>query len=68
MLGRRTNADRLNARSSGGLGRRKSMVLKLAKSAERRWRRLKGSDRLAEVVEGVRFKNGVREEPQEAAA
>jgi putative transposase len=35
-----------------------AMVFKLAKSAERHWRRLNGSDRLAEIVRGVRFRNG----------
>jgi hypothetical protein len=40
------------------------MVFKLAKSAERHWRRLNGSARLAEVVRGVRFRDG---EPAAAA-
>jgi transposase-like protein len=35
-----------------------AMVFKLAKSAERHWRRLNGSDRLAEIVRGVRFRDG----------
>ena len=30
-----------------------AMVFKLAKSAERHWRRLDGSERLAQVIEGV---------------
>jgi hypothetical protein len=34
------------------------MVFKLAKSAERHWRLLDGSDRLAQVIEGVRFCDG----------
>lgn len=34
------------------------MVFKLAKSAERHWRRLDGSERLAQVIQGVRFRNG----------
>jgi len=41
-----------------------AMVFKLAKSAERRWRRLDGSERLAQVIEGVRFRDG---EPVQAA-
>lgn len=45
-----------------------AMVFKLAKCAEQRWRRLKGSERLGEVIKGVRFKDGVREEAQELAA
>jgi transposase-like protein len=35
-----------------------ALVFKLAKSAERHWRRLNGSDRLAEIVRGVRFRDG----------
>ena len=35
-----------------------AMVFKLAKSAERHWRRLDGSERLAQVIEGVQFRNG----------
>jgi hypothetical protein len=34
------------------------MVFKLAKSAERHWRRLDGSERLAQVIPGVRFRDG----------
>jgi putative transposase len=41
-----------------------AMVFKLAKSAERHWRRLDGSERLAQVIEGVRFRDG---EPFQAA-
>jgi hypothetical protein len=32
-----------------------ALVFKLAESAERHWRRLNGSDRLAEIIRGVRF-------------
>lgn len=35
-----------------------AMVFKLARSAERHWRRLNRSDRLAEIVRGVRFRDG----------
>ncbi len=35
-----------------------AMVFKLAKSAERRWRRLDGSGRLAQAIQGVRFRDG----------
>ena len=41
-----------------------AMVFSWAKSAERRWRRLNGSERLAEIVRGVRFRDG---EPVTAA-
>lgn len=35
-----------------------AMVFKLVKSAERHWRRLNGTNRLGEIIEGVRFKDG----------
>jgi transposase-like protein len=41
-----------------------AMVFKLAKSAERHWRRLDGSELLAQVIEGMRFRDG---EPVQAA-
>ena len=44
------------------------MVFKLALSAQKRWRRLNGSELLADVVGGVRFEDGVKvtEETQKA--
>lgn len=45
-----------------------SMVFKLAVVAEQRWRRLKGSERLGEVLGGVVFRDGVNEEEKERAA
>jgi putative transposase len=45
-----------------------AMVFKLTKSAEQRWRRLKGAARLAQVIEGVRFKDGLQEEAHRIAA
>ena len=41
-----------------------AMVYKLARSAERSWRRLDGSERLAQVIQGVRLRDG---EPVQAA-
>jgi len=38
------------------------MVFKLCRSAEKRWRRLQGYRRLGEVVDNVRFVDGVRED------
>jgi putative transposase len=35
-----------------------AMVFKLAKSAERHWRHLNGSDRLAQVIGGISFRDG----------
>jgi putative transposase len=45
-----------------------AMVFKLSKSAEQRWQKLKGAARLAQVIEGVRFKDGLQEEAQRIAA
>jgi hypothetical protein len=45
-----------------------SMVFKLTVVAEQRWRRLKGSERVGEVLRGVVFRDGVTEEEQERAA
>jgi len=45
-----------------------AMVFKLTKSAEQRWRKLKGAARLAQVIEGVSFKDGLQEEAQRIAA
>ena len=54
------------AKTKGCLSRATAlaMVFKLAKSAERHWRRLNGSDRLADIIRGVRFRDG---EPVTAA-
>jgi transposase-like protein len=53
-------------KTKGCLSRRTAlaMVFKLAKSAERHWRRLDGSARLAQVIDGDRFRDG---EPVQAA-
>src|SRR5207237_6936609 len=45
-----------------------AMVFKLTKSAEQRWRKLKGAARLAQVIDGVHFKDGLQEEVQRIAA
>lgn len=45
-----------------------AMVFMLVKSAERHWRKLNGIPRLAQVIEGVVFKDGVREEVEKLAA
>lgn len=39
-----------------------TMVFKLAESAQKRWRRLRGYKRLAAVVRNVRFINGIQED------
>ena len=40
-----------------------SMVYKLGQSAQKKWRRLRGFKLLAEVIRGVKFKDGERVEP-----
>jgi putative transposase len=45
-----------------------AMVFKLAKSAEQRWRKLKGAARLAQLIDGVQFKDGLQQEAQRIAA
>jgi hypothetical protein len=46
------------------------MVFKLAEAAERHWRRLDGTARLAQVIAGVRFRDGepVQATEEQAAA
>jgi len=44
------------------------LVFMLVKSAERHWRKLNGIPRLAQVIEGVVFKDGVREDAEKVAA
>ena len=38
-----------------------AMVFKLMLSARRKWRRLDGSNHLAEVIQGVTFKDGIKQ-------
>ncbi len=45
-----------------------AMVFKLTKSAEQRWRKLKGAARLGQLIEGVRFKDGLQQEAHRIAA
>lgn len=42
-----------------------SMVYKLGQSAQTRWRKLRGFKLLAEIIEGVQFKDGERIDPLE---
>ncbi len=35
------------------------MVFKLGQSAQKRWQRIRGYRRLPEVVQGVKFKDGI---------
>lgn len=45
-----------------------TMVYKLMDSAEKHWRRLKGSTLIGKVVEGIKFKDGEEEKNQEKVA
>ena len=60
---------RLRHKRTRGSGSRKAclaMVYKLVESASKRWRKLNGSDRIPDVICGVRFIDGERKEPQAA--
>jgi len=60
------------AKTKGCLSRQTAlaMVFKLAKSAQRHWRRLDGTERFAQVIAGVRFRDGepVQATEEQAAA
>jgi hypothetical protein len=44
------------------------MVFKLATSAQKHWRRLRGHLLIEKVIGGVRFKNGEEMKPEEEVA
>lgn len=52
------------AKTRGCLSRNTAltMIFKLCLSAQKKWRRLNGSHHLAEVMEGVQFRDGIRVE------
>src|SRR3954447_173685 len=60
------------AKTKGCLSRRTAlaMVFKLVKAAERHWRQLNGAARLAQLIQGIRFRDGepVQETEEQAAA
>ena len=41
-----------------------SLVFKLVQSAQKRWLKIRGFKRLGEVIEGVKFKDGIRADQQ----
>lgn len=62
---------RHRTRQTKGCGSRLAtltMVYKLIDSAEKHWRRLKGSALMSKVIEGVKFKDGEEEKNQEKVA
>lgn len=58
------------SRNSGSRETTLAMVFKLLKNAQKRWKRIKGFRRLAEVITGVEFRDGVRvtDQPDRKAA
>jgi len=55
---------RLRGKKTKNCGSRETtlaMTFKLIESAEKRWRRLRGYKLLADVIEGVAFKDGIKE-------
>jgi putative transposase len=64
---------RLRTKKSRNCGSRETtlaMVFKLLENAQKRWKRIKGFRRLAEVITGVEFRDGVRvtDQPDRKAA
>ena len=62
---------RLRTAKTRGCGSRTSilsMVFKLTISAQQRWLKLRGAELITEVIQGIQFKNGVREQPKKIAA
>jgi len=58
---------RLRTKKTRGCISRKSglaMVFKLGLSAEKRWKKIRGFKRLGEVIRGVKFINGVKDEQE----
>ena len=56
---------RLRHRRTKGSGSRVAclaMVFKLAEAAAKKWRRLNGSERIRDVIDGVQFKDGISAE------
>lgn len=56
---------RLRHRKTKGSGTRRAsltMMFKLAQSASKKWKRLRGSDKIAFVIEGRSFKDGILQE------
>ena len=44
------------------------MVFKLTKVAEQKWYKLKGSELLVQVIQGIRFKDGTQVNTHKVAA
>ncbi len=62
---------RLRTHKTKGCGSRTAsltMVFKLTQSAERHWRRLNGTKQLPEVIQGVKFIDGIKQDNEGIAA
>jgi putative transposase len=44
------------------------MVLKLMETAQKRWLRLRGYNLLADVITGVKFRDGIKQKQQDQDA
>ncbi len=44
------------------------MIFKLGQCAEQNWRKLRGFNHLADVIQGVNFKDGIKQTQTETAA
>ena len=55
-------------KTKGGLGRKTAlaMTFRLMMSAKKKWRKLDGAFRLPEIIEGVEFKDGIKQEKHAA--
>ncbi|MEJ6748170.1 MAG: IS256 family transposase, partial [Yoonia sp.] len=38
-----------------------AMVFRLMMSAQKKWRKISGSNRLPEVIQGIEFKDGIKQ-------
>ena len=43
-----------------------TMVFKLSLSAQKRWRRLNRPERLGDLIEGIKFVDGIKQEKEAA--
>jgi len=44
-----------------------TMVFKLVDNAEKHWRRLRGFNYLADIIQGIKFTNGIRDDAAEGS-
>jgi putative transposase len=56
------------SKSCGSRGIALAMALKLMETAQKRWQRLRGYSLLADVVTGVKFSDGIKQQQQDQDA